>query len=116
MRLAAGSFPGAGLFSSQINMKTKTILISLAVMGLLIIGWAVTRRAAGQSSKVIDPPNESEVELTAVEKGVTYKLYHAALWRRLPQCRPSIRCKRNIPRPVVFSSSVFRLEAAGKQL
>ena len=62
-------------------MKTKIILISLAVMGLLVIGWAVTRRAAGQSSKVIDPPNESEVELTAVEKGVTYKLYHAGLWR-----------------------------------
>ena len=62
-------------------MNGKTILVLLVAVGLLVIGWAVTGRAATQSSKVIDPPNESEVEMTVVEKGVTYKLYHAAIWR-----------------------------------
>ncbi|MBI5395612.1 MAG: heparin lyase I family protein [Verrucomicrobia bacterium] len=41
----------------------------------------MTRLAAAKPTETIEPPNESEVELTAVEKGVTYKLYHAGLWR-----------------------------------
>jgi hypothetical protein len=43
--------------------------------------WALSLPTVAQSSQAIDPPEESEVELTAVENGVTYKLYHAVLWR-----------------------------------
>jgi len=62
-------------------MNRKTILVLLAVAGLLLVGWTAALLAAAPASKAIDPPNESEVELSVVEKGVTYKLYHAALWR-----------------------------------
>jgi hypothetical protein len=66
-------------------MRTQRLFVLLTVAVVLALGWAVTRRAAAQSSKAIDPPNESEVELTVVEKGVTYKLYRAALWRVNPR-------------------------------
>lgn len=62
-------------------MKGRTALILLATAGLLFIGWVATQWATAKAAKVIDPPGESEVELTVVEKGVTYKLYRAALWR-----------------------------------
>jgi len=38
-----------------------------------------------EQPKAIAPPNESEVELTVVENGTTYKLYHAGLYRVNPQ-------------------------------
>jgi len=62
-------------------MKRKTALILLAAAGLLSIGWAATQRAAAKPAQVIDPPNESEVELTVVENEITYKLYHTGLYR-----------------------------------
>lgn len=62
-------------------MKKKTISVLLAAVGLLVLAGMVARLAAAKATKTINPPNESEVELSVVEKGVTYKLYHAALWR-----------------------------------
>ena len=62
-------------------MKRKTIFISLVVVGLFALGRTLVRLPAAEPAKVIDPPNESEVELTLVEKGTTYKLYHAGLYR-----------------------------------
>lgn len=62
-------------------MKKKTLLILLSVVGLLILVAMATRLAVAKPTKTIEPPNDSEVELTVVEKGVTYKLYHAGLWR-----------------------------------
>ena len=62
-------------------MNRKAILVLLAAVSLLVTGWTVALLAATSSSKAIDPPNESEVELSVVEKGTTYKLYRAALWR-----------------------------------
>jgi hypothetical protein len=62
-------------------MKTKVTFVVLAVAGLLVFGRRVVRLFVDGASLAIDPPNESEVELTVVEKGITYKLYRAGLYR-----------------------------------
>ncbi|MCX7824817.1 MAG: polysaccharide lyase [Verrucomicrobiae bacterium] len=62
-------------------MKTKPMLILPAVAVVLLLAGVMARRAAAIPARTITPPDESEVELTATEKGVTYKLYRAALWR-----------------------------------
>ena len=67
------------------HVKTKTILLTLALVGLALLGKTVIRLpAAIKPANVIDPPNESEVELTVVEKGTTYKLYRASYYRVNP--------------------------------
>jgi hypothetical protein len=55
-----------------------------AVAGVLVC-VTVARLAFAGPVKTVIPPNESEVELTVVEKGITYKLYRAALWRVNPR-------------------------------
>jgi hypothetical protein len=65
-------------------MKRKPL--AMAIIGVLLIAVCTAGVwLAVPSSKTITPPNESEVELTVVEKGTTYKLYRAALWQVNPR-------------------------------
>jgi hypothetical protein len=76
----AGAFAGR-LFSHAPSAPAKKarllLLLSLAVVLVAAAAWFDTAKPV----RTIAPPSESEVELTATEKGVTYKLYRAALWR-----------------------------------
>ncbi|MBI5684333.1 MAG: heparin lyase I family protein [Verrucomicrobia bacterium] len=65
-------------------MRTKLVFIATATACVLVIGTIAMRLLAASPAKTIAPPNESEVELSVVEKGATYKLYRAALWRVNP--------------------------------
>ena len=65
-------------------MRTKRTCVALIVAVLLVFGIAAVRLTTGGPSTAIDPPNESDVELTVVEKGITYKLYRAGLYRVNP--------------------------------
>ena len=62
-------------------MKSKILVLALAFLGLAFLAQTSRRSAAAGPARVIAPPNESEVELTVVEKGVTYKLYRGELYR-----------------------------------
>lgn len=62
-------------------MKTKLVLVATATVCVLSLGVITLRLVVASPTKTIAPPNESEVELSVVEKGVTYKLYRTALWR-----------------------------------
>lgn len=64
-------------------MKMRRALFLLAALGLLLAVVAM-RRGATLPPAAIDPPNEAEVELTLTEKGTTYKLYRAGVWRVNP--------------------------------
>jgi len=62
-------------------MKTKFVWIALTVATISITTWAVKHLTAPKPLAIIDPHNESDVDATAVEKGLTYKLWHADLYR-----------------------------------
>jgi len=48
---------------------------------LFLLSVAVTRFAHADTAKTIAPPDESEVELSVVDGGTTYKLFKANLYR-----------------------------------
>lgn len=55
-----------------------------AAMAKLLVSLMLALFGCSKPPRTISPPNESEVALTAVENGVIYKLYQAALWRVNP--------------------------------
>ena len=62
-------------------MKTKTLLIALTIVILGVMAGTRSHSLSAQPAKMTDPPKESEVEMTLVEKGTTYKLYQGGMWR-----------------------------------
>ena len=62
-------------------MKAKAILTLVSITALSLLAAAATRFANAEPANTIDPPDESEVELSVVDGGTTYKLFQANLYR-----------------------------------
>ena len=68
-------------------MKIKLLRIALLLVCIPIAAWGVKHFMGPRPLAIIDPPNESEVNLSVVEKGTTYKLYRADMYRVNPRSK-----------------------------
>lgn len=62
-------------------MKSRNTLIAVVLVTIILTAFLISYFRVYLPAKVINPPNESEVEMTLVEQGSTYKLYQGGLWR-----------------------------------
>ena len=61
-------------------MKINYRRIVLLMVCIPLAAWGVKQFMRPKPLAIIDPPNESAVDLSVVEKGTTYKLYHADMY------------------------------------